>query len=60
MAQINGGLMPRSRVNRLVSGLRDYSIPPEVKVYSAATGELLRIEQPTDFETLCKMKKTVK
>jgi len=57
MTQVNGGLISRSRIVRRVSGLRDYPIPSEVKVYSAATGELLRVEQPQDFETAEKTRK---
>jgi len=45
------GVIPHSRLERCVSGLRDYPIPSEVRVYSANTGELLRIEEPTKFTT---------
>ena len=51
------GLIPHSLAERRVSGLRDYLLPSEVRVYRATTGELLRIEQPVDFETLCEMEK---
>lgn len=49
MPQYDGGLIPRSTAERRVAGLRDYPIPSEVKVYNALTGELIRIEQPTEF-----------
>lgn len=47
------GFLPRNRADRLCYGLRDYQPSPSpVKVFKAnpdgTTGELLRIENPTD------------
>jgi len=40
--------MPRPIYERLVSGLRDYQPPSEVRIYNS-TGQLLRVEKPKDF-----------
>lgn len=43
------GFLPHSLMECLVAGLRDYEKPTEVRVFSADTGELLRIEKPTEY-----------
>lgn len=41
----------QARAKRLVFGLRDFDIPgEEVRVFSATTGELLRVEKPTTYK----------
>lgn len=44
------GFLPRNAMERKVPGLRDYSMPSEIKVYRAnsdgTAGELLRIVPP--------------
>lgn len=40
----------RSSAERLVCGLREYAPPNEIKVYSATTGQLLRVEPPPDAQ----------
>ena len=48
------GLLPKTSIQRRVAGLRDYQIPSDVKVFSATTGELLRIEHPNGEKTITK------
>lgn len=43
------GLITHTFMETRVEGLRDYQPPPEVKVFSATTGKLLRIEEPKIF-----------
>ncbi len=38
----------RSSAERLVCGLREYAPPNGIKVYSATTGQLLRVEPPPE------------
>ncbi len=40
------GFMPVGTLKELVRGLREDVLPSEIRVYSATTGKLLRIEQP--------------
>lgn len=44
------GLIPKGKAERRVAGLRDYASPSEVRVYSAKTGELLRVEPPSPLK----------
>jgi len=41
----------QARAKRLVRGLRDFNMSEGgVRVYSAATGELLRVEKPSPYK----------
>ena len=41
----------QARAKRLVNDLRDFNMPgEEIRVYSAATGQLLRIEKPNAYK----------
>ena len=41
----------QARAKRLVNDLRDFDMPgEEIRVYSATTGQLLRIEKPHEYK----------
>lgn len=42
-------LIIHSTIETRVEGLREYQPPSEVRVFSATTGELLRIEPPSEL-----------